>query len=53
MSDSESPRRSRLQARPVWQLFDENYRAHRSQYIKQTLMATATMLVVLLLLDLI
>lgn len=36
-----------------WRLFDAQFRDHRAQYFKQTAMATLSMLVVLLLLDLV
>jgi CBS-domain-containing membrane protein len=56
MTDSTSgrqePKRARLRTkRPAWRLFDEKLKVHRAQYLRQTLMATVTMLVVLLLLD--
>jgi CBS-domain-containing membrane protein len=38
---------------PAWSLFDRKFPAHRAQYLKQTLMATVTIMVVLLLLDLV
>ncbi len=47
------PTRPRFKSRPAWRLFDDDFREHRLQYLKQTLMATASMLGVLLLLDLV
>jgi len=43
----------RSRSRPAWRLFDENFRTHRAQYLGQTLMATLSMMIVLLLLDLV
>lgn len=53
MSDGDPGKRYSLRRRPSWRLFDANFRTHRAQYFKQTLMATLTMMVVLLLLDLV
>jgi len=51
--ETEPTHRTGLRRRPAWRLFDENFPTHRGQYLKQTLMATSSMLVVLLLLDLV
>jgi len=51
--ETEPTHRTGVRRRPAWRLFDENFPTHRSQYLKQTLMATSSMLVVLLLLDLV
>ncbi len=53
MADSKRPTRQLLAKKPAWRLFDDKLREHRGQYLKQTLMATVSMLVVLLLLDLV
>lgn len=53
MPEIQPKKRSRLQTRPAWRLFDEKLKGHRVQYVRQTLMATAAMMVVLLLLDLV
>jgi len=45
--------RQRFTSKPAWRLFDEKFADHRGQYIKQTLMATLSMMGVLLLLDLV
>lgn len=53
-SGDRSSKRARLRTRrPAWRLFDEKLKDHRAQYFRQTLMATVTMLLVLLLLDLV
>jgi CBS-domain-containing membrane protein len=45
--------RKRFTSKPKWRLFDEKFPEYRWQYVKQTLMATLSMLGVLLLLDLV
>jgi CBS-domain-containing membrane protein len=51
MEPARPQRRSR--SKPAWRLFDEKFPEYRGQYIKQTLMATLSMMGVLLLLDLV
>ncbi len=53
MADSERPRRRDHIKKPAWRIFDAKLREHRGQYLKQTVMATASILAVLLLLDLV
>ena len=53
MTEGNAPKRSRLTSKPAWRLFDANFREHRGQYLKQTIMATVSMMAVLLLLDMV
>lgn len=53
MRETGQGRRRRLRTKPAWRVFDAKFRSHRLQYLKQTLMATVTMMVLLLLLDLV
>ena len=53
MTDREPSKLANLARKPEWRLFDEKCRVHFGRYVLQTLMATATMLIVLLLLDMV
>lgn len=53
MPDSQRPRRQPFGKKPAWRLFDDKFRRHRGEYLRQTAMATGSMLTVLLLLDLV
>jgi len=53
VTEGDRGNRSRFRSKPEWRWFDEDFRTHRLQYFKQTLMATLSMLIVLLLLDLV